>query len=80
MNKELMKANANAFKLASDRCLQYKTLTNNSFQILMILAMVNLSFAVELYLKFILLSSLNKSMRTHKLIEIFSSLKEMSRN
>ena len=66
--------NAESFYYAAQRCLEPRIINENSFQILMTPAIVNASFAAELYLKSLLIKS-NRVQKGHDLKILFDALK-----
>ncbi len=66
---------AHSFYLASKRCLEMRETGKNSFEMLMLPAIVNLSFAAELYLKY-LIEQKGEKVKGHNLKKLFNNLEE----
>jgi len=73
MDLHLLINNARAFKKSADRSLEEKPLPNGQIEFLVVPAVVNLAFSIELYLKFLLVKN-NISARSHDLSELFNNL------
>lgn len=64
---------AKSFILAAERCELTKKISETQFEMLLVPAITNRAFAVELYLKAILLSE-NKEEEGHRLDKLFKKL------
>ncbi len=73
MELQLLRNNANAFKKSAERSLEKRPLPNGQIESLLIPAVVNLAFSIELYLKYLLAKN-KKQCRGHKLLDLFNSL------
>ncbi|MBJ6366760.1 hypothetical protein [Snuella sedimenti] len=73
MNKLLL-ANAKSFKKAGLRCLEERDIDENNYEMLMFSVVVNLSFSLELFFKYVL-SKQGKTIRKHELRILYDKLK-----
>ena len=73
MELQLLRNNASAFKKSAERSLERRPLPNGQIESLIVPAVVNLAFSIELYLKFLLTKN-KKQCRGHKLLDLFNSL------
>jgi hypothetical protein len=75
MNVTLLKSNALSFLRASNRCLEQRQLAQNQIQFLIIPAVVNLAFSIELSMKYIIISN-GEIARGHDLNKLFKKIND----